>query len=461
MSAPAAWSRGRVAALTAGRSSGGARSARPASRVARLSSPALLFAFVGTEFLCQILLLFSAFAGQRVVMRTAAFAGSFGLHFLLGKPGRSHPAWPLAALVTLIGCLSIFHPDTNGIWAGVAAVGLQLAILSPIFWVPRLRIDLITVRRLFLAFWAINAVSAVLGALQVYFPGRFEPATASVLEGRLDALTFNLADGTAVLRPMGLTDTPGGAASGAFYCVLLGVGILMDRPRPWFRPVLLGSMGLALVTLYLCQVRALALMLGLSVLALGVPLAAQRRVGRYAIIVGTVALLATIGFLAAVALGGEAVSDRFSSLIANDPGSVYYNNRGHFIQTTLVDLLPQYPLGAGLGRWGMIASYFADPLQSAKLLWAEVQWTAWLYDGGVPLMLAYGLALLAALFVSLRIARRAGAPDSELRRWATVLFAYNIGAIALTFNACPFSSTLGIDFWLLNATVFAASSQAA
>ncbi len=219
-------------------------------------------------------------------------------------------------------------------------------------------------------------------------------------------------------------------------------------------------MALGLFTLYLCEVRSVAVMLAISILALGLPLVAQRRVGRYAFLLAVVSTVAVFGFMLALSVAEKHVTDRFLTLFESDPGTVYYENRGAFLQHTFYDLLPQYPLGAGLGRWGMIHGYFADSRSRIEALWAEIQWTAWLYDGGIPLMLAYGAAVVTALLTALRIASRPDGAEGEIQKWATVLFGYGIGALALTFNNPMFEGTNGLEFWLLNGTVFAASQQA-
>src|ERR1019366_6056773 len=156
------------------------------------------------------------------------------------------------------------------------------------------------------------------------------------------------------------------------------------------------------------------------------------------------------------------VTGRLGTLIAADPREVYYTNRGMFLEYTFVDLLPQYPLGAGLGRWGMLSNYFGEFNRWGPPIWVEVQWTGWLIDGGVLLMLAYGAALWLAVREAMRMAGREGsAADIELGKWAAVLVAYDVSIIASTFASCPFAGTLGIDFWLLNVTVFTASRRLA
>ena len=43
-------------------------------------------------------------------------------------------------------------------------------------------------------------------------------------------------------------------------------------------------------------------------------------------------------------------------------------------------------LGAGLGRWGMMRYYFGNPWsRHSAALWAELQFPAWILDGGIIL----------------------------------------------------------------------------
>jgi hypothetical protein len=146
---------------------------------------------------------------------------------------------------------------------------------------------------------------------------------------------------------------------------------------------------------------------------------------------------------------------KWSALFADDPSTVYYSNRGRFLEHTLEEVLPNYPLGAGLGRWGMMYSYFGeegDPERGP--LWAEIQWTAWLYDGGVPLTLAYVAAILVALWWAFRMTRDPLARRTDLWLWASIVFAYDVGALALTFSYPLFIGQSGLEFWVLNAVLF-------
>ncbi len=430
---------------------------------AALSSTRWLFGFVLLEIACQVALLFDTISVLRVFVRTAAFLGSVMMLLVLRRTGRASHASSGAALVVLaIIALEILHPTTNNFASAFACLFVNIAILGPIFWVPRLKIDVATVRKLFLVYWAFNTVSAVFGVLQLYFPGRFDPAVASILTDNnyVNSLHITLANGDRVFRPMGLTDTPGGAGFGAAYCIVFAVGFLLDRPKPLVRVLLLASVGIACFVLYLCQVRAYLFMTVIALIAMSLPFALQGRFSRYLAMAAVVVGIASIGFVVAVSVGGAAVTSRMSTLTSDDMGTVYYKNRGMFFSYTM-DLVPEYPLGAGLGRCGMSQRYFADPSNTeSRPLWAEIQWTAWLYDGGVLLMGVYALALIIAWREAVRASAKPNdAPGRDLYKWATVLVGYSVGTVALTFDTAPFHGTMGLDFWVLNAAVFAAAKQ--
>jgi hypothetical protein len=106
----------------------------------------------------------------------------------------------------------------------------------------------------------------------------------------------------------------------------------------------------------------------------------------------------------------------------------------------------------------MMNAYFGDNTDPARgEIWAEIQWTAWLLDGGVPLIVAYAIALVSAVLIAWRLARsRTLGEKSELWILAALILAYNVGACALTFSYPLFVGTMGLQFWVLNATLYAA-----
>lgn len=415
--------------------------------------------FILMQFTFQILLLFPQFGVLRVPMRVATFALSLFLLVRLRGSGPKHPATGLAILVLLIMVASFcFHPSVNSLLAGAGQCAMYAAILGPLFWVRHLKITPKGFQLLIFLIWGFHTVSASFGVLQVYFPGRFQPYISTAIQNTglgVEGLMITLANGVSVPRPMGLTDTPGGAAMAGFYALLLGVGIALRERNPLLRIAGMGSGAIGLFCIYLSQVRSILVFSGICLVCLAVVLFRQGNFGRLTIMTVGISALVVTTFSWAVMVGGESTLARLSSLVSDRADAVYQQNRGHFLEDTINILLPQYPLGAGLGRWGMMNAYFGDksnPL--SQPIWVEIQWTGWLLDGGVPLILAYVAALAQACRAAWIIAIRHKLDDFAL--WGGLIFAYNIGALAITFNYPLFIGQGGMEFWLLNTSLFVA-----
>lgn len=418
--------------------------------------------FVLLQIVCQMVLLFGPASTPRALVRTSAFCISLG--FLLFLPNKNkrreeHPSARAIELVLIILGVSFFHPTTNGWISGVAQIALYLAILAPVYWVTRLQIDQGALRRIFLILFIFYSMSAAVGVLQVYFPGRFQPNLSQVLNARPDIvgnLYIKLADGQRVLRPMGLTDTPGGAGIGGFYAVLFAMGFFLTARSLLARLASVGAMALGTMCLYLSQVRGNFVMCILCVAAFWSVLAWSGVWKRLSKLIFVQVLVIVTAFSWATLVGGDSVTKRLSTLISDSPETVYYANRGIFLRQTVEELLPEYPLGAGLARWGMMNYYFgdnSDPRRSG--IWAEIQWTGWLLDGGIPLILAYLCAILIALHTSYKYLKKI--PSHDMKIWGGLMFAYGLGALALTFSYTVFIGQLGLEFWLLNAAFYAAA----
>ena len=432
----------------------------------------LLEYFVGVEIICQLALLSPTLAPFRVIFRTGVFGISLALLFVLPGHGKQHPAARAAFFVMVILAVSMLNPGINSATAAAAEFGLYLAILAPLFWVSRIRIDLTEMRRVLFILWAFQVISSVVGVLQVYFPARFQFAVSTVVQGQgagyVAMQHFQNAYGELVYRPMGLTDTPGGAAAAGFFAALFATIFFLLERRRWMQIVSAGAMLVGMVAIYLSQVRVMLVMEMVCMLALLTLMSWRaalisnpllgRRIGsrRLAYLTGLIALAAVGGFIWAVALGGTAITERVNSLTVENPGEVYHENRGQFLIYTIDEALPEYPLGAGPGRWGMMFYYFGDQRNAKNPgLWAEIQWTAWLYDGGVALVLVYTLAIALAFRVTYKIALNER--SAELATLAAVIFAYDVGVLAATFDSCIFSGGGGLDFWILNAVLFNAA----
>src|SRR5256884_9502208 len=160
---------------------------------------------------------------------------------------------------------------------------------------------------------------------------------------------------------------------------------------------------LGLTSIYLAQLRSTLVVAGLIVSGFVVCLALRR--GRRALLTLSIVVLTLLASLnIAVLIGGTEVFDRIATLVEERPQAVYYANRGQFLEQTFTEDLPDYPLGAGLARWGMASYYFGGSNSAAQSLglWAEIQLTGWIFDGGIPLMLAYSAAVAAALITASR-----------------------------------------------------------
>src|ERR1044071_4123680 len=355
-------------------------------------------AFVVFQFACQLALLSDFFNPLRFYVRSAAFGFSLLLLVLLPK-GRSrpHPSAHAAGWILLVLALSLFHPTTSSLSAGIGQIGLYLAILGPLFWVPQLKLDAAILRRILLIIFIFHTLSAGVGLLQTYYPGRFQPSLSSSIadqdKGYVESLKVTLANGQRVFRPMGLTDVPGGASTAGFYAVLLGLGFYLTSRRRGARFACLVSIMIGFVCIYLSQIRSMMVLTAVCLLAFCSFFAWQKRRDSLISLVGVLAISIALSFTFAVAIGGASVTMRMSTLVEERPDIVYYKNRGVFLDYTVKELLPKYPFGAGLGRWGIMNSFGDNTNPNRAGIYVETQWTGWLLDGGIPLIFLYYAAL--------------------------------------------------------------------
>lgn len=388
---------------------------------------------------------------------------SVALIFLLRRSGAPPlPAARVAVFILILLGFQMLHPLTNGAVSGAGHWTLYLAILGPLFWVPRLEVTPKAIERLVLIFWLFHVVSAGFGVLQVIFPGQFQPTLSAAIQSQgsdyVSGMEIRLASGERTLRPMGLTDVPGGAGPSGVYATLFSVGMLYASRRLWRRAVALVAMPVGMAAVYLSHVRVSMVMLLICLTGAGVVLLLRRGVRRIAGFATAVVIAAVGAYGWSVGLAGETVSNRLETLTEDDPAQVYYRNRGVFLEYTINELVPEYPLGAGLGRWGMVYTYLGDRNDPERgPLWAEIQLTGWIYDGGVPLVVLYALAMVLAIRQALHVAVRTPSVRGTLWLWSAVLFAYDIGAAAVTFSYPVFIGQSGLEFWLFNAALASAA----
>jgi hypothetical protein len=190
-------------------------------------------------------------------------------------------------------------------------------------------------------------------------------------------------------------------------------------------------------------------------LVYGLMLGYQGRRTKAALFASACVGLVVFGLTASVIVGGEGIRDRFSSLLADDPRTIYLNNRGHGMMQGLSELGDKYPFGAGLARWGMMRGYFGNAanLDSTELF-AEVQPNAWMLDGGFVLIGLYGMALIVTMVYDWKIVRSIRDPLTQ--PWVSAIVAANLGTIAMVFSFVPFGTQMGLQFWFLEGVLHGA-----
>jgi hypothetical protein len=373
-----------------------------------------------------------------------------------GVASGSFPArpWLIFCIVTLT--LLLAHPDCYSPIAAFGHVVLYVAVMSPAFWAGDALSSPKQLRRLLAVLFLCNAASATLGLAQVFSPGRFNPPVIPNLafEGGA-SLMFELADGRKIVRPCGLTDTPGAAAPAGAAAALIGLCFAL-RPISWWKraaSAALAFVGIAVI--YYSQVRSALIVLSISFLIVALLWIYRGDWRSASTLLGSGGAMLGGALLWVARSMGSRVFERFGTLLTTSPMDVYSYNRGAFALHALT-VMKDTPLGVGLGRWGMVHMAFRDPSRLSNV-WVEVMIQAWAVDGGIPLTLGYAGAVAVALFDSLRIVLKSR--DKELTFWAAVVFAQNLSSAALCFSYPTFLSPTGLQFWLLAAALHAADAQ--
>lgn len=433
----------------------------------RKPPPGWLYLFLAIQYLSSALLFFPASQPYRMFIRALPYATSvalLGIYLVRHRRGERFPVWArLLFFAMVLLFVSLLHPLTN-LPAGIGQLLFQLSIAAPAFWAIYWVQDKGTLSALIWIIFFASALSATVGVLQVYYPGTFMPREFSSLALQLNpyaitSLTYIGADGRELIRPPGLTDYPGGAAVAGMTTALLGLLLSITLASSGWRRfacLALGSVGL--VVLYLTQVRSLLMMLLISLVAVTLMMLRQRRFATTLNLGITTVVLLSVAFLWAIQVGGESVYDRFLGLIEVGPLQSYQLHRGGFLNYTFRELLFAFPFGAGVGRWGMMQVYFdrGDPSQSPPM-YAEIQLTGWLLDGGVLMWLLYGGAVLTALVYSYRVLT--AFPDRSTRDLTLIVFAMNIVIAGQSFAGPTFNTQMGIQFWLMATALYSVTRR--
>jgi hypothetical protein len=422
--------------------------------------------FVLVQVLWGVLLFVPGSQAYRIFIRGFPFATSLvALAACMRSNGADSGApgarWIVASLALMVA--SLIHPAT-WLMSGAAQVVFQLSIAAPVFWTARNWLTPERLERVLLLVFIANFLSAGVGLLQVYYPQTFMPPEFSRLALRMNAdivgsLTYIGADGREIVRPPGLSDIPGGAAISATITALLGFAFATRAQAHYQRRLIfLAASVVGLTVVYLTQVRSMLVMICLCMMAAAAVRLRYGRVAHTAWIAGSAIALVIASFTWAVAVGGDSIVERFQSMLDVGVVQSYQDNRGIFLTYTLQELIYEYPFGAGIGRWGMMSAYFGEPTNwQFPALWAEIQLTGWLYDGGIFLWACYAGAIASATYHTYRIA---GLSETHLSDLATMVLTVQVLIIGLCFTGPVFNTQTGIVFWLLSASAFGAHRTA-
>ncbi len=423
-----------------------------------LDNPVWPLVFFGIQFLWGIPLFFPNAQGIRFLVRALPYVSSlvFLVLFLTRSTRNLTPRGtvPLVAALLLL-VLNLVNPMSQ-VYAGIAQCIFQLSIAAPMFWMHKAVRSPRQLELLVGVILVMNFASAAMGVLQVYYPDQYMPPqfSAQLTDDMVESMSYLGSDGRIIMRPPGLSDTPGGAAIAGGLTVVLGLGICLYTRKLWQTIAATGMGAVGLAAVYLTQVRSVFLM-AIGALAIVVVIALrQRRLARagWGIAIGGTIIVAS--FLWAASIGGDSVSDRFLSIGEQGAYSTYQENRGSFLANTVGDMLDEYPFGAGVGRWGMMQAYFGDPLAAGGPIYVEIQLTGWLLDGGLPMWLLYGSALLLAVVGIFEIAT---GPNQFLREIAPLVLAVQVFIIGMSLSGPTFNMQLGILFWALTSAVYGAA----
>jgi hypothetical protein len=409
--------------------------------------------FIISQTALPALLYLPGTQAMRLPLRFAAFAISLAaLAWWQLQPEdepHQHPAhpWVIGTLVLLT--VMLFHPTTASLIGGLAHMMVYVAVIAPFFWVPGLVRTPEHLARILAILLICSGINSAVGVLQVYDPDRWMPTELSrvITQGAigLGPVTYVGPEGRVIIRPPGLFDTPGAVAGPGMYAALLGVVFGLSALPLWQRVGAFAASGAGLAAIYLSQVRVSFVVLLVMAAVYALVLLRQGRVAK-ATSFGTMAGGLLIGsFLLAIALGGDSILARFTTLFAEDPMAVYYRSRGVQLDHTLTEMLFEFPFGAGLGRWGMAAGYFGT--SSLPGLWAEIQVTGWVIDGGILLVVFYGGALVVNAMTAMRLAL--ATHHVRLAACAAVVLAANLGVAVMIISFTPFVSQIGIQYWFL------------
>jgi hypothetical protein len=421
--------------------------------------------FLLAQSLLPALLFVPGISAARVVIRMALFLTPLAVWFAIIQSGRSkagsdtYPAgFCLKLICGLLGLL-IFHWGTPSIPAGAAQATFYIAVFSPAFWAPKGLESSRQINRLMAILLICNGISSALALGQVFRPETFNPPFIPGITGMpedsisVQSLTYTDQFGRRIIRPCGLSDTAGAGALASTITVLVGLATALRPIGKLKRLACLAVAFCGMAVIYYSQVRMVFVMAIICLAVLAGIFVLQKNFG-YATLLGGLGAAMVVGALTWVmATSGRVVVERFLGLTEQSFTKSYGESRGGFVNFALTVQMWNDPLGHGIGCWGAAPGLFSK----GTGVWVEVMITAWVVDGGIPLLVLYSVAVVLAMLDTLRIALRSR--DRDVRFWAAVVFASNLGVIATCFSFITFVTTIGMQFWFLAALVHAADYQ--
>ena len=230
------------------------------------------------------------------------------------------------------------------------------------------------------------------------------------------------------------------------FAALLGVIFGLSPIATWKRAGAFALAGAGLAAIYLSQVR---ISLAVTLLMFGIyaaTLALQRRGGKATAFVMLAGGVVAASFIGAITLGGDSVLERFMTpLQRRSARGVLPCARGVQLNLTFTSCCSTIRSGPGsaAGAWRRLFRVPALPG-----IWAEIQITGWMIDGGVLMIVAlHRRARVGRGRSQYRLAMQTRYP--RIAVCSGVVFAANLGIAAMVFSFTPFVTQIGIQYWFL------------
>ena len=110
-----------------------------------------------------------------------------------------------------------------------------------------------------------------------------------------------------------------------------------------------------------------------------------------------------------------------------------------------------------LGRWGMVANYFGSANPNTPPIWAEIQFTGWMVDGGIVMVAIYLGAIAATTVSQWRVAQATRQPRVAV--CGAVVLASGLGPAIMILSFTPFVAQVGIQYWFLAGALHGVASR--